>query len=226
MVPGKFNKVQLNAPLYNLLIFSLNFIRKYVQMTPYQKQRIELKIKKIRSILAAEKRKFGGYDDSRGLRYLPTSLYIKLQDYKGGLVYTRWFTKNFPDDAGFPDFLFEWTIILFKSGKIKDAERKATASLFRNTYIFDKFFGREIAPTDKYENWSVEQPDFLDDFKYSSDLSELADFSRWLMEFEQTERFKSLAKRFFQAKERLKYEEDPEMRSYLVRIDRQLLAEI
>jgi hypothetical protein len=76
-------------------------------MTPYQKQRLELKIKKIRNILAAEKRKFVGYDDSRGLRYLPTSIYIKLQDYKGGLVYTRWFAKNFPDDAGFPDFLFE-----------------------------------------------------------------------------------------------------------------------
>ncbi len=108
-------------------------------MTPYQKQRIELKIKKIRSILAADKRKFGGYDDSRGLRYLPTSLYIKLQDYKGGLVYTRWFVKNIPDDAGFPDFFFEWTIILFKNSKIKDAERKATASFFRNTNIFDKF---------------------------------------------------------------------------------------
>jgi hypothetical protein len=195
-------------------------------MTPYQKQRLELKIKRIRNILAAEKRKFGGYDDSRGLRYLPTSLYIKLQDYKGGLAYTRWFAKNFPDDAGFPDFLFEWTIILLMNGKMKDAERKAMASFFRNTYIFDKFFGREIVPANKLENWSVELPEFLEDFKYSSGQPELADFSKWLMEFEQTEKFKSLAERFIKAQERLKYEKDPEMRHLLVRIDKQLLKEV
>lgn len=194
-------------------------------MTPYQKQRLELKIKKIRNILAAEKRKFGGYDDSRGLRYLPTSIYIKLQDYKGGLVYTRWFAKNFPDDAGFPDFLFEWTIILFMNGKMKDAERKAVETFFSNTYTFDKFFGREIVPIDKSENWSVEQPEFLDDFKYSSGQPELAAFALWLNEFEQTEKFKSVAERFTQAQMKLKYEKDPEMSHYLIRIDDQLLSE-
>ena len=83
-------------------------------MTPKQIERVRSKIKQIRATFAAEKRKFGAYDDSRGLRYLPLEYYIKLQDYKGGLTYTRWFQKNFPDDIGFPDFLFEWTIILFK----------------------------------------------------------------------------------------------------------------
>jgi hypothetical protein len=194
-------------------------------MTPYQNERLELKIKKIRNILATEKRKYGGYDDSRGLRYLPTSLYIKLQDYKGGLVYTRWFAKNFPDDAGFPDFLFEWTIILFMNGKMKDAERKAVETFFSNTYIFNKFFGKEIVPIDKSENWSVEQPEFLDGFKYSSGQSELAVFAQWLNEFEQTEKFKSVAGRFTQAQMKLKYEKDPEMRHYLIRIDEELLSE-
>ena len=63
-------------------------------MTLKQKERIELKIKKIRSILSAEKKKFGCYDDSRGLRYMPTSLYLKLQDYQGGQVYLRWFKND------------------------------------------------------------------------------------------------------------------------------------
>ncbi len=69
-------------------------------MTPKQAQRLIIKIADINRALATEKRKFGGYDDSRGLRYLPTRYYIQLADYKGGLAYTRWFAKTFPDDIG------------------------------------------------------------------------------------------------------------------------------
>lgn len=184
------------------------------------------RIKKIRSILATEKKKFGGYDDSRGLRYAPTGYYLRLQDYHGGMVYLRWFAKNFPDDSGFPEFLFEWAVILFKCDKIKEAERKATESFFRNTYIFDKFFGRPTDLSDKLENWNIERPEYLDDFKYSCKQPELEDFGKWLSDFEETEKFKSIAKRYIDARIRLKTEHDPEMRHYLVRIDRQLLNEM
>lgn len=195
-------------------------------MTKKQQKRLEAKIKRIRGALTNEKRMIGCYDDSRGIRYLPTELYLKLQDYKGGLVYLRWFTKNFPDDAGFPDFLFEWTIILFKCGKITEAERKATETFFRNTYIFDKFFGRPIIPIDKSEYSNIDIPEYTDYFKYSANQQELADFAKWLMEFEQSEKFKSVVERFIKAQIRLKTEKDPEMRHYLVRIDRELLEEV
>ena len=72
-------------------------------MTPKQSQRLIKKIADLKRALAAEKRKFGGYDDSRGLRYLPTRYYLQLADYKAGLAYTRWFAKAFPDDIGLPD---------------------------------------------------------------------------------------------------------------------------
>jgi len=194
-------------------------------MTDKQKQRLQAKIKRIRGALAYEKRQIGCYDDSRGLRYLPTELYLKLQDYKGGLVYLRWFAKNFPDDAGFPDFLFEWAIILFKNGKIKDAERKVVETYFRNTYIFDKFFGRPIIPIEKSEYSNIDIPEYTEYFKYSFKQQELADFAIWLQEFEQSEKFKSVADRFIKAMIRLKTEKDPEMRHHLVRIDRELLNE-
>ena len=115
-------------------------------MTPKQTERLRKRIMAIRRTLAAEKRKFGCYDDGRGLRYLPTKYYIQLADYKGGLTYTRWFQKNFPDDCGFPDFLFEWTILLFKTGKHKDAEEKAFQTFCSNTYLFDHFFGKPVVP--------------------------------------------------------------------------------
>jgi len=196
------------------------------RLTPIQKQRLEQKIKRIRYALASEKRKFGCYDDSRGLRYMPTEFYLKLQDYKGGFAYTKWFARNFPDDAGFPKFLFEWAIILYKNVKITDAQRKATEAFFRNTYIFDKFFGRTIQKFDKLENWNIELPEFIEDFKYSFEQPELADFAEFLYSFEQTTKFQSIKDRYIKAKIRLKNEHDPEMRHYLVRIDRELLKEL
>jgi len=195
-------------------------------MTEKQKQRLELNIKKIRSALATEKRMYGGYDDSRGLRYLPTELFLKLQDYKGGLVYTRWFAKNFADDRGFPEFLFEWAVILFMNGKTKEAEQKALEAFFSNTYIFDKFFGRPILPIDKSESSNIDKPEYTEYFKYLSTQPELFNFGQWLKEFEQSDRFKSLVIRFIDAKIKLKDEHDFEMRGYLIGIHRQLLNEL
>ena len=53
-------------------------------MAPKQIEKIQNKIAKIKRALAADKRQWGCYDDSRGLRYLPPALYLKLQDYRGG----------------------------------------------------------------------------------------------------------------------------------------------
>lgn len=92
------------------------------QMTDKQKERIKDKIKQVKSTLTAEKRKYGAFDDSRGLRYLPTEWSIRIGDYDGGLKYLKWFNKNFPDDMGFPEFLFESTIIFFKTRQLKEAE--------------------------------------------------------------------------------------------------------
>ena len=72
-------------------------------MTERQIESIRKKIKKNRAVLAAEKRKFGCYDDSHGRRYLIALLYTMIKDYKGALKYFNWFDKEFPDDTGFPD---------------------------------------------------------------------------------------------------------------------------
>lgn len=83
-----------------------------------------------------------------------------------------------------------------------------------------------MEPSNKLENWNIESPEYLQDFRYSCTQSELVDFSKWLSDFEVTEKFKSIAKRYIDARIRLQNEEDIEMRHYLVRIDRQLLNEL
>ena len=192
-------------------------------MTPKQIERLRTKISNFRYTLAAEKRKFGGYDDSRGLRYIPPKYFVQLGDYKGGLTYLRWFNKNFPDDVGFPDFLFEWTLILFKCGKIKDAAKKAFQTYCSNTYLYDKFFGRPITQINKYEWSNMAVPGFTEYFEYSSKQPELADFSEWLDNLIATDEFKSRCDKYIDIYKRLETENDMETRHYLIEQANQLI---
>ena len=191
-------------------------------MTPKQIQRLEKKIADIKRALAAEKRKFGGYDDSRGLRYLPTRYYLQLGDYKGGVTYTRWFAKTFPDDIGFPDFLFEWTVLLFKAGKFDQARIKAWQTFCSNTYILDTFLGNPVQPIAKYEWSNLAQESFTDQFPYSQQQAELQDFSQWLVELISTDLFKTCKDRYMAIQQRLAIEENQETRRYLLKEAHQL----
>lgn len=186
-------------------------------MTPKQIERTKKKIADIKRKLAAEKRKFGCYDDSRGLRYLPTKYFIQLGDYADGLTYFKWFNKNFPDDSGFPEFLFEWTIILFKTGKIKEAQQKAFQTFCSNPYWFDKFFGRAITPIDMWHNSNVTRPEYTKALEYSSTQPELTDFSSWLDSIISTPDFCNRSKQYIDIYKRLKTETDNEVRYYLLR---------
>jgi hypothetical protein len=192
-------------------------------MTPKQIERVKKQIASIKRALAAEKKEWGGvYDDSRGRRYLPMGLYVKIQDYKGCLTYSKWFHKNFPDDCCFPEFLFEWTIILYKSGKLKEAERKAFRTYCSNTYLFDTYFGRPIAYKAKEQYISPDSPEYLKHFTYSCKQEELTDFTDWLKQFTEGEMFIRLSNKFIEIENRLKMEEDRETRGYLLQQASQL----
>ena len=186
-------------------------------MTPKQIERAKKKIADIKRTLAAEKRKFGCYDDGRGLRYLPTKYFIQLSDFSGGLSYLKWFDKNFPDDSGFPEFLFDWTIILFKTGKTKEAEQKAFQTFCANPYWFDRFFGRPITPLDMWHSSNLTRPEYTEVLEYSNTQPDLADFSEWLDKFISTADFINRSNKYVDIYRKLKTETDKEMRQYLVR---------
>jgi hypothetical protein len=193
------------------------------KMTEKQAEKYRLKIKKLKNALAADKRRCGGYyDDSRGLRYLPPQYYIKLGDFSGGLRYLKWFDKNFPDDTGFPDFLFEWVIILFKTGNLKQAEQKAFGVFYSNTYIFDKFFNRPIVAIDKYENSNIDVPSYVESFNYSCSQTDLEDFTEWLDNLIKSDRFVKVSQKLVDIFKKLKTEKDRELRIYLLQQARQL----
>lgn len=197
--------------------FNVNFFL-HEGMTEKQLERIKLKIKKIKAALAAEKKRWGCYDDSRGLRYDPPQLYIKMGDFSGGLRYLNWFSKNFPYDIGYPNFLFEWTVILFKTGRRKEAEKKAFQTFCSNTYLFAKFFNQEIIPLDKWEHSNLEGVEFVvNSFDYVHTQTNLADFSVWLNGLLNSEKFIQYSHRYLENRKQLSHEKDSEVRMVLIK---------
>lgn len=131
----------------------------------------------------------GFYDDSQGLRYQPPELYLKIQDYPGALRYFNWFHKNFPEDSGYPVFLFEWAITLFKRGKIKLAEDKILETYFSNSYIIHGFLEIENKESSISENSNWQTRVVAENFLYSKKEPELLDFAAWLSDFIKEHRF-------------------------------------
>ena len=187
-------------------------------MTDRQIKSVRTKIDRIKKALAADKRQWGGqHHDGRGLRYLPPQHYLKLQDYSGALKYFNWFHKNFPDDSGYPDFLFEWTITLFYCGKLADAEKKAFGTYFGNPYYFDKYFNKPITRLDKWHGSNWEHPEMTEGFAYSSSQTQFSEFSHWLEQFINSDNFKQTVKVYNEIERQLKNEPTGPKRTELVR---------
>lgn len=186
-------------------------------MTDKQIERTKKKIEKYKKALAADKKYWGGqYHDGNGIRYLIPEQFIKIKDYKGGLRYLNWFDKNFPDDSGYPIFLFEWTFILFKCSKLKLAEHKAHRTFFSNTYLFDKFLGKESLQLDKSENTSWELASLTEHFTYTNKNPEFIEFASWIETVLHSREFLDKANEFIKIKQQLKNEPVGQRRSELV----------
>jgi len=177
-------------------------------MTPKQAARLRQQITAIRRTLAAEKKKFGGYDDSRGLRYLSTRYYVQLADFAGGLTYTRWFAKNFPDDAGFPDFLFEWTFILFERGKLQQAEQQAFATFCADRQLFEHLLARPLTPAEPWEEAPLPAASYAAYFASLGPPPRFAAFTQWLAGWLSTERFTHRAAQYERLQQLLQGESD------------------
>jgi len=178
-----------------------------MNLTEQQIKSIQNKIVKVKKALTSDKRRWGGfYDDSRGLRYLPPQYYLKLQDYSGALRYFNWFNKKFPDDSGYPDFLFEWVITLFYKGKIKEAEQKAITAHLSNKYYFNKFFNKPTLRTQEkhFSNWETSE---MIDFVYSSTQEQFSEFARWLEQFVASEKFATLVLKYNELEKQLSKED-------------------
>jgi len=185
-------------------------------MTDKQIERIKKKIRAYRARLAAEKRTWGIYDDSRGVRYVIPELYFKIKDYKGAMTYFRWFAKSFPDDIGYPDFNLLWSATLFENNKIPDAIKKAYETAFSNTYLLDLINGKKPLPLDKSETMGFEPIDYaLEVYEDSIKLISL-EFQIWISNLSETDEFKNNLNRFISLQKLIKDEHVGPMRTHLI----------
>jgi hypothetical protein len=186
-------------------------------MTEKQIERVKTQIKNRKRLLAADKKKWGGFHhDGQGIRYLLTELFIKIKDYKGGHTYLKWFSKNFPDDSGYPIFLFEWAFILFKCEKLNEAETKLHHTFFSNTYLIDTFLGKEPLKIHKYEGSNWENESLLKDFTYRSTDLEFIEFGYWTEGIVVSQKFLEKANEYLDIHIKLLTEEVGPIRTKLV----------
>jgi hypothetical protein len=166
-------------------------------MTPKQEERIRNKIARIKKGLAADKRFWHGYyHDGGGLRYSPPGLYIKLADYKGGMRYLRWFEKNFPNDAAHGLFLFEWAILLFKTGKTHECMKKIVETFKSHFFLTDTFLERELLSVEMTEHLEWQKSSLPNYFTYRHTDPALLDFGGWLMEFVESQAYKAFVTKY------------------------------
>ncbi len=186
-------------------------------MTPAQIIRIQTKILKLRKILAAERARFGGYDDSGGRRYTILSLYVSIADYKGAAVYLRWFFKNFPDDAGIPFFWVEACMTYFYNNKLEQARSMAFNAFMANSYTWEVFFkgtSDKIDSADPSSNW--EDLPLALQLPYRANQEQYVDFSSWLQDCLAEPKMQELIQTYFDLKLKLSTTAVGQLRTSLV----------
>jgi len=195
-------------------------------MTEKQIQRIKKKIRSCRAQLSAEKRKYGAYDDGRGIRYIIPELYLKLEDYKGCLRYFNWFQKEFIDDCGFPDFLLQWTFVLFQNKKYDFAEKKLYETFFSNTYLIPLLIGDDIEKVEKSETISTERIEFAKEVIAESSKIITEDFIYWLKEISKAELFAQRIRDFIGLQKLIEEEPVGQSRTDLIRAEMEFVKTI
>jgi hypothetical protein len=186
-------------------------------MTPAQITRIQTKIIKLRKILATERARFGGYDDSAGRRYTILNLYVSIADYKGAAVYLRWFFKNFPDDSGFPFFWVEACITYFYNNKLEQARSMVFSAFMANPYTWEVFFtgtAIEVPGIKPSSNW--EGLELALQLPYRVNQEQHGDFSSWLQDCLAEPKMQDLIQTYFDLKLKLSTTPTGPLRTSLV----------
>ncbi|HEX2969494.1 MAG TPA: hypothetical protein VHO46_10365 [Bacteroidales bacterium] len=185
-------------------------------MNEKQLEIIKDKIKVYRSRLASEKRRFGGYFDNSGIRYIIPELYLKLGDYKGAIAYFRWFSREFPNDIGLPFFNLFWSFTFFKNKRGKDAIRLAYKTAFQNTYLLDLICNRPVECIDKLEIWGHESVGYAKEVAEWCNKLLTNDFRTWISGLIETGEFSTNMSRFISLQKLLKDETAVKLRSKLL----------
>lgn len=190
-------------------------------MTEKQIDKIKLSIKKHRAALAAEKRLYGGFDDSAERRYYISDLYLRIADYKGAIIYKKWFDINFPDDIGSPLMSLNWSIAFYSLDKINETKIYTIDTAFQNIYIHELLLDKEVSRIDMYEH-GYDMLDFAKKMIKDCKKVSTQSYLNWLKNFMETEEYKDPINKIIALSKLLKDEYDSEKRVELLEQVREL----
>ena len=129
---------------------------------PKRPETIKRHIKKYESALRAEKRTYGDYDDSAGLRYVLGPFYMLAGDNDGALKSFRWFAREFSDDVGEPAQYVCWALALYRSGDADAARQKLIQVMFMNLYLIPSVVGLDEKEADMWYSTNLERKDYVE----------------------------------------------------------------
>jgi len=109
---------------------------------------------------------------------------------------------------------------------LEQAENKAIETFFSNTYLIDKFLGKEFLELHISENSNWELSSLAENFHYSKDQNELSNFAKWLNSFVTSNKFFKIANEFIDIERKLKTEPVGPKRSALVKRRYRLIDEL
>jgi hypothetical protein len=184
-------------------------------MTDKQIERIRLSITKHRAALTAEKRKFGGFDDSGGRRYYISDLYMRIADYKGTITYKKWFDKNFPDDIGGPLLSLNWAIAYFELGKGTDAKIYTIDTAFQNSYLHGLLLDKKVNRIDMYEH-GYDMLEFANSMIEDCKKVSTKRYLDWLTSFIETDEYIEPINKYISLNKLLKDENNQDKRGVLI----------
>ena len=181
-------------------------------MTDKQLQNIKKRIKSYKLKLSSEKRKFGQYRDSHGLRYEIAMLYIKIKDYKNAKKYFHWFEKEFSDDVGFPEFHLAWAVTMFENNDIETTIKKVYAAAFANAQIIEQIPKENLSQIIKSETFDK---DFKESVEFCANIV-TPQFMDWIRKFTETEEYKTNVKKYISINKLIEDEPVGKTRSMMI----------
>jgi hypothetical protein len=184
-------------------------------MTEKQIEKIRLSIKKHRAALTAEKRLYGGFDDSSGRRYYIPDLYIRIADYKGAITYKKWFDKNFPHDIGGPLLSLNWSIAYFGLGQMTETKIYTIDTAFQNVYLHGLLLDRDVRRIDMYEH-GYDMLEFAKSMIKDCKKLSAESYLDWLKAFIDTDEYKEPINKFIALNKLLKDENNRDKRIELL----------
>ena len=113
--------------------------------------------------------------------------------------------------------MFEWTFILFKCGKLIEAEKKAHSTFFCNSYLFNKFLNKPFLTPKKTTGTSLQFESLTNDLPYKKEEPTFAEFAIWASQILQETTFLDKANKFIEIEKQLAVEPVGPKRSELIK---------